>query len=210
MIRVLVVDDHQLVRNGFCQLLDLAADIAIAGEAESGEEGIEKALELKPDVILMDIQMPGIGGIEATRKIRQQLPDSQVVILSSVETDPFPEHTRHAGAIGFLSKRCTQEELCKAVRDAYLGLPYISADIAQRLALSKLNGSNELESLSNRELQVLLLIVQGARNKEIAVDLHLSDKTISTYKKRLYSKLNVANDVELTHYALRNHLVTVT
>lgn len=210
MIRVLVVDDHQLVRNGFCKLLDAASDIEVVGQAESGESAIEKAAELQPDIILMDIQMPGIGGIEATRKILRQHPDTQVVILSSIEGDPFPRQTYNAGAIGFLSKRCTQDELWEAVRNAYQGEAYISGEIAQRLALGRITGEKALDSLSHREMQILMLIVNGAKNKNVAAELNLSEKTVSTHKKRIYGKLSVSNDVELTHLALRHNLIDLS
>ncbi|KHF24876.1 response regulator [Solemya velum gill symbiont] len=210
MIRVLVVDDHQLVRNGFSQLLSQASDIEVVGQAENGEEGVRVYGELEPDVVLMDIQMPVLDGIEATRKLQRIYDTCNVVILSSVETDPFPLQARDAGAIGFLSKRCTIDELCAAVRNASAGLPYISTEIAQRLALSKIDGGDSLlDTISPREMQVLLLATRGSRNKDIAEEMNISEKTVSTYKQRLYEKLGVKNDVEMAHYALRHHLIEV-
>ncbi|OOZ42810.1 response regulator [Solemya elarraichensis gill symbiont] len=209
MIRVLVVDDHQLVRTGFSQLLSQASDIEVVGQAENGEEGVRMYGELTPDVVLMDIQMPVLDGIEATRKLQRKFPKCNVVILSSIESDPFPNQARDAGAIGFLSKRCNLDELCAAVRNASAGLPYISTEIAQRLALSNIDGGSLLDTISPREMQVLLLATRGSRNKDIAEDMMISEKTVSTYKQRLYEKLGVKNDVEMAHYALRHHLIEV-
>lgn len=207
MIRVIVVDDHQLVRNGFCQILSLSEGIEIVGQASSGEEAVKLTDTLKPDVILMDINMPGIGGIEATRRIRRHHPEVQVAVVTMVDNDPFPERMQEAGAIGYMSKSSDQDELVNAVRSVANGIPFLSKDVAQRLALAKFEHIAQVSALSRRELQVMLLIVRGVTNQEMAEQLSLSVKTISTYRQRIYEKLGVGNDVELTHYAIRHNVV---
>ncbi len=210
MIRVLVVDDHQLVRGGVCSILAQAEDMEVVGEAESGEEALAKAEELSPDVVLMDLKMPGIGGIEATRTIRRRFPRVEVVAVTALSDDPFPAQLHDAGAVGFVSKGCPADELTEAVRSAVRHQPFVSRDVAQRMALSQLSADGSespVERLSSRELQVMLMITKGVGNQEISDRLCLSPKTISTYRHRLYEKLGVTNDVELTHFALRHGVV---
>jgi two-component system invasion response regulator UvrY len=210
MIRVLVVDDHQLVRGGVCSILAQADDMEVVGEAESGEEALTKTEALSPDVVLMDIKMPGIGGIEATRTIRRRFPRVEVVAVTALSDDPFPAQLHDAGAVGFVSKGCPAQELTDAVRAAAQHRPFVSQDVAQRMALSSLSSAgpgSPVERLSSRELQVMLMITKGVSNQDISDRLHLSPKTISTYRHRLYEKLGVTNDVELTHFALRHGVV---
>ncbi|MEN8174258.1 MAG: response regulator [Pseudomonadota bacterium] len=210
MIRVLVVDDHQLVRGGLCSVLGHAEGIEVVGEADSGEEAIQQVAAVKPDVVLMDINMAGIGGIEATRAIRRRFRRIQVVAVTALSEDPFSDKAQEAGALGFISKGCPAEELTDAVRAAARGTPFVSNDVAQRLAVARFKSRDEdppLERLSSRELQVMLLITNGVNNQAISEKLFLSPKTVSTYRHRLYDKLGVSNDVELTHFALRYGLV---
>ena len=182
----------------------------VIGEASSGEEALTKAEKLSPDVVLMDLKMPGIGGIEATRTIRRRFPKVQVVAVTALSDDPFPAQLHDAGAVGFVSKGCPANELTDAVRAAYDHKPYVSGDVAQRMALSRLAAdgtASPVERLSSRELQVMLMITKGVSNQDISDQLCLSPKTISTYRHRLYEKLGVTNDVELTHFALRHGVV---
>lgn len=210
MIRVLVVDDHGLVREGFRSILSQADDIEVVGESADGESALESVERLRPDVVVMDVNMPGIGGIEATRLIRRRFPSVQVVAVTAHSADPFPSQLHEAGALGFVSKGCDAGELKGAVRLAAQGRSFISGEVAQRLAQRSVSHKEEVSpiaTLSPRELQVMTMIVQGVGNQDISERLHLSVKTVSTYRHRLYEKLGVRNDVELTHLALRHGLV---
>jgi two-component system invasion response regulator UvrY len=207
MIKVMLVDDHELVRTGFRLILDDAEDIEVVAEAESGEDALQKIPELQPDLVLMDINMPGIGGIEATRTIKRKYPDTQVIVVTVHSEAPFPSKLHEAGALGYLTKGCPASELLNAIRTVVNGKPFLSAEVAQKLSLAKLSGvDSELpfESLSKREMQVLMLIVQGAKNQEISDTLCVSPKTVSTYRHRLFEKLGIQTDAELTLMAIRH------
>ncbi|MES9870996.1 MAG: UvrY/SirA/GacA family response regulator transcription factor [Sedimenticola sp.] len=210
MIKVLLVDDHELVRTGFRSILGGDSNISVVGEAISGEEAVEKARELQPNLVLMDINMPGIGGIEATRKIRRILPETQVIALTVHIDAPFPEQLHEAGALGYLTKGCPADELFEAIRTVAAGRPYISSDVSKKMTLDRFAGvdaDSPFSALSQREMQVLLMITQGQKTQDISDSLCLSPKTVSTYRHRLFEKLNVDTDVELTHLALRYHLI---
>lgn len=205
MIRVMLVDDHDLVRTGLKRLLADASDIEVVGEAPNGEEAIKLARSLKPDVVLMDINMPGIGGLEATRKITRLRTPPKVVVVTIHKEGPFPSNLMKAGAFGYLTKGVDIDEIIKAIRTVHGGQRYISAEVAQTLAIDMLTSSdlNPFEKLSNRELQVLLMLLQGDKVSEISDQLCLSNKTISTYRYRIYEKLNVSNDRDMTKLAMR-------
>ena len=209
MINVLVVDDHELVRTGILRILDDASGIKVVGEANSGEEALELVKKKQPDVILMDVTMPGMGGLEATRKLLSLYPTVRIIILSVHDEEPYPSRLLQAGASGYLTKGCAVEEMVDAIRSVYLGERYIGTDIAQRLALSTIagKGGSPFDKLSQREMQVLLMVTQGQKTQEISDKLCLSPKTVSTYRYRLYDKLAVANDVELTHLAIRHGII---
>lgn len=213
MIRVLLVDDHALVRTGFRSILQAAPDVEVVDEASSGEEALAKVSGARPDLVLMDVSMPGIGGIEATRRIRRFHPDVQVIAVTVRRDDPFPTQLQEAGALGYVSKGCGAEEMLEAIRTVAEGKPFVSSDVAKRLALagfqhkSRQTGGDPFALLSKRELQVTLMIVRGHRNQDIADSLCLSPKTISTYRQRIFEKLGVDNDVELTHLAMRYGLL---
>ena len=205
MIGVLLVDDHKLVRTGIKLMLDKTADIRVLGEASSGEEAVERARALKPQVILMDVSMPGIGGLEATRKLAMSLPDAKVIVLSAQTAEPFPMRLMEAGASGYLTKDTAEDEIITAIRRVHAGERYIAAEIARQLALQAVNRSagSPFDQLSAREMQVMIMATKGHSVQEISDKLHLSPKTVSTYRSRLFEKLGVANDVELTRLALR-------
>ncbi|MGB9428278.1 MAG: UvrY/SirA/GacA family response regulator transcription factor [Gammaproteobacteria bacterium] len=205
MIRVLLVDDHKLVRTGIRLILEDTPDVRIAGEAESGEAAIALCRELKPDVVLMDVSMPGIGGLEATRKLLARNPSVKVIVVSVHATEPYPLRLMEAGAHGYLTKDCAAEEIISAIRQVQAGKRYITAAIAQQLALARVGGNADspFEQLSQRETQVMLMITGGQSPQTIADKLHLSPKTVSTYRARLFQKLGVSNAVELTRLALR-------
>lgn len=205
MIRVLLVDDHKLVRTGIRLILEETPDIRVEAEAVSGEEAVKLARDLMPDVILMDVNMPGIGGLEATRKLHAHNPGIKVIAVSVHTSEPFPLRLLEAGAHGYLTKDCAADEVVTAVRKVHGGERYITASIAQQLALAKLEGgkSSPFDKLSQREMQVMLMVITGQELQAISDQLNLSPKTVSTYRSRLFEKLDVNNDVELTRMALR-------
>jgi two-component system invasion response regulator UvrY len=177
----------------------------VTGEAESGEQAIEMVRQKKPDVVLMDVNMPGIGGLETTRKLLASWPDLKVIVVSVHAQEPYPARLLEAGALGYLTKDCAPDEIVTAVRQVYSGERYIAADIARQLALSMISGGKQspLDALSTREMQVMLMVTQGASIQTISDKLCLSPKTVSTYRYRLFQKLGVNNDVELTRLAMR-------
>jgi len=210
MIRLLLVDDHALFRSGLKSVLAEAGDIEVVGEVPDGEAAIEFVRDSPPDVVLMDIKMPGIGGIEATRRILHLESGVQVIAVTALSNAPFPNRLLDAGALGYISKGCPADELFDAVRSVARGRHYLSSDVAQKLAIGKLSNRGDdspLKLLSPREMQIMMMIVQGQGNQQISDSLFLSPKTISTYRHRLFEKLGVSNDVELTHFAIRHRLI---
>jgi len=205
----MLVDDHDLVRSGIKRILSDVGDIDVVAEAGSGEQAVKQAREVKPDVILMDLSMPGIGGLEATRKITRSMPGAKIIAVTIHDDDPFPARLLEAGAVGYLTKGCDVREIINAIKSVYLGEQYLMPDVAQKLALSFVNHRDKapLEELTQRETQVMLMIVNGEPNKLISEKLCLSPKTTSTYRYRLFEKLGLANDVELTRFAIRYGLI---
>ena len=205
-IRVLIVDDHDLVRHGFKSLLGAHDGITVMETLSSGEEAISWCRENKGevDVVLMDVNMPGIGGIEATHRISNAWPDIGIIIVTVHDDGPLPKQLLNGGARGYLTKGNGVDEMICAINDVHQGKHYIAKDIAQQLALSVLPGeSNPLDTLSMRETQVLMMIAQGTRTQRISEILNLSPKTISTYRMRLYEKLDVSSDIEMLHLAMQ-------
>lgn len=209
MINVLLVDDHELVRTGISRLLADVPDIKVIGEAESGEDAVKLAKEKSPQVILMDVRMPGIGGLEATHKILRMNPDIKIIALTACDEEPFPTKLLQAGARGYLTKGAGAEEMVTAIRAVSSGKRYLGPEIAQLLALQNLSDSqgSPFEILSDREMQVLLMITKGEKVQQISEKLCLSPKTVNTYRYRLFDKLNVHSDVELTHLAIRHGII---
>lgn len=206
MIRVLLVDDHDIVRAGVSRLLADVIGIKVVGEASSGEDAVKMARELQPNVVLMDVKMPGIGGIEATKKMVRNDPDVKVIVLTVYGEEPFPSKLLQAGAAGYLTKGSDLEEMVNAIRAVFSGKHYLGPDIAQQLALktvSDVEGS-PLDVLSERELQVMMMITSGQKVQDISDRLCLSPKTVNSYRYRLFDKLGVQSDVELTHLAIRH------
>lgn len=212
MLNVLLVDDHALVRNGIKRLLEDTNEIKIIAEADCGEDGVKLAIDLKPDIILMDINMPGIGGIEACHRIIQRNPNQKIVILTVHTEQSFPKRLLEIGAKGYLTKECAISEMLQAIKDVYSGGSYISVSIAQQLALSLIPGvgQNPVDSLSRREFQVMLMISQGLPNKDISERLCLSPKTVSTYRTRLLEKLNAKSEVDLIKIAISQGLLDLS
>ncbi len=208
-IKLMLVDDHELVRAGLRRLLEDEKDLEIIGEAGSGEEAIQKIRDNRPDVVLMDINMPGIGGLETTRKLLHLYPELKVIIVTVQTDEPYPTRLLEAGATGYLTKSAKVEEIVEGIRAVHRGERFIGSDIARQLALSMLPGGKKspFERLSQREMQVMLMVTQGHSIQDISDRLCLSPKTVSTYRYRLYEKLGVDNDVELTHLAMRHGVI---
>ncbi|HED15856.1 MAG TPA: two-component system response regulator UvrY [Gammaproteobacteria bacterium] len=209
MINVLLADDHELVRTGIKRLLNDVRGIKVVGEASSGEEALELAKTRQPDVVLMDVSMPGIGGLEATRKLILSHPGVRVIVVTVHAEEPFPTRMLEAGAYGYLTKGCGVQEIVKAIKTVHLGKRYISSDIAQEMALSMMPGGSQspFETLSPREMQVMLMVTDGKGPQEISDTLCLSPKTVSTYRRRLFEKVGVENDVELTRLVIRHGIL---
>ena len=209
MITVLLTDDHELVRTGIRRLLEDSKQVSIVGEADCGEKSIQLAQEHQPDVILMDVNMPGIGGVEACRRILQRNPKQKIIVLSVHNEQTFPKRLLEIGARGYLTKECGVDEMIEAIRQVHAGNSYIATSIAQQLALSLLPGNdvNPIDRLSRREFQVMLMISQGLSNAQISDKLCLSPKTISTYRLRLLEKLDAHNEVDLIKIAVEQGMV---
>jgi two-component system invasion response regulator UvrY len=208
-IKVLIVDDHDLVRTGIKLMLSDVSGIRVIGEASSGEHAIEQAKSLQPDVVLMDVRMPGMSGLEATKKLLRVCPNVRILIVTVCDSDLFPTRLMGAGAYGYITKDASMDEMIKAIRAVYQRQRYISQDIANQLAIKALtdNGEPVFDMLSERELQVSFKIISGGRVQEIADELCLSPKTVNSYRYRIFEKLNVKNDVELTHLAIKHGLI---
>jgi two-component system invasion response regulator UvrY len=209
VIRVLLVDDHAVVRMGFRLLLQSVADMSVVAEADSGEAACQLYLELNPDVVVMDLAMPGMGGLEALRRIRARHTQAQVLTLSAHDD---PMHARRAlqeGALGFLSKRSAPEALLEAVTVVAAGRRYLDPVLAQKLALAEFDGAakSPVERLSEREFEVFVRLAGGATVQRIATDLNLSASTIGTHLYNIKQKLNVVNQSELTLIAIRHGLI---
>ena len=210
LIKLLLVDDHDLVRTAIARTLSDSSDLNVVGEASSGEQAYNMVRELLPDVVLMDIRMPGIGGLEATRKIKQRFPEVKILALSACDEEPFPTRLLQAGASGYLTKGVCIEETIRAIRQVAAGHHYLSSDIAQQMALKaydKKQPDNPFDQLSEREMQISLMIASGQKIQVISDLLCVSPKTVNTHRYRIFSKLNIENDVELALLAVRHNLV---
>jgi DNA-binding NarL/FixJ family response regulator len=213
VINLLVVDDHDLVRTGIRRMLADQAGMSVVGEADSGEEALQRVRELRPDVVLMDVKMPGIGGLEATRRIIRSHPGIRVIAVTACDEEPFPSRLLQAGAAGYLTKGAALEEMVKAIQQVFLGHRYISPDIAQILALKPYQpqaDASPFEMLSEREMQIALMIAECQKVQTISDKLCLSPKTVNTYRYRIFEKLAITSDVELAMLAVRHGMVDVT
>ncbi len=208
MIRVMLVDDHELVRTGVRRLLSDFEDIEVVVEANSGEEALESVRDFDPDVVLMDVNMPGIGGVEATRKLLKLSPELSIVAVTVHAAQPYPKRLLEAGVKGYITKECDSNEIASAVRTVARGEFYFSQQIAQEMAMNfATDGKSPFDGLSQREWQIMTMIARGDKVQDIADSLCLSPKTVSTYRYRLMEKLNVNTDVELTHLAIRHGVI---
>lgn len=206
-IRTYLLDDHALVRAGMRMILSSQTDIEVVGEAESGEVAWPQILGLKPDVVLCDLHLPGISGLELTERIVRSHLETRVVIVSVHEDGPLPKRLIEAGASGYVGKGGDANELLRAVRDVALGKKYLAPSVAQHLALAGLEReSTPFDRLSSRELEIALLLVQGMKQEEIARRLALSPKTVNTHKSRLFQKLEVTDPIALARLVTRHGL----
>ena len=203
-LSVLLVDDHSVVRMGFKMLIDNEKDMQVVAEAETGEDGIIKFQEIKPDVIVMDITMPGIGGLEAIERIIAKDKNTKILVLSAHEDSVHPKRVLSAGAIGYLTKRSAAEELINAIRTVGSGKKYIESSVAQQLAITQLSGENDpTEVLSDREFEVFISLAKGKSTNDIADTMCLSPRTVGTHLYNIKQKLNANNSAEIALIAIR-------
>ena len=204
MTKVMLVDDHALVRAGFRALLQGEPDIEVVGEAENGETALRAVRSLRPDVLICDLHLPGMSGLEVTERLRQSMPDLKVMIVTVQEEGPLPRRLLDAGAHGYLIKACEREEFIHGLREVIRGRRYLAANIAHRLALESLAGrdrTSPFDELTPRELEITRMLCMGIKANQIAESLSLSPKTIATHKSRLLMKLGVSDLVSLSRLA---------
>jgi len=209
LIRVLVVDDHELVRSGITRMLADNPDIEVIGQAPSGEDAIDFVRQERPDIVLMDIRMPGIGGLEATRRILRIDDSIRVIVVTACADDPYPTRVMQSGATAYITKGADIKEMVRAIRMAHTGQRYISPEIAQAMALRPFVPTPDapLDMLSERELQIMILIVNCHKVQDVADQLCLSPKTVNTYRYRIFDKLGISSDVEMALVAVRHGMV---
>ncbi|GAB7563131.1 UvrY/SirA/GacA family response regulator transcription factor [Methylobacillus methanolivorans] len=207
-IKVMLVDDHAVVRMGFKLLLESDQAIQVVAEAESGEQGIKLYQAHKPDVVVMDITMPGIGGLEAIDRIRAKDEHARILVLSAHEDSVHPKRVLNAGAMGYLTKRSAAEELIKAIHTVASGKMYLEANVAQQMAIQQISGQqNPVDVLSDREFEVFMALAKGKTTNEIAETLSLSPRTVGTHLYNIKQKLNASNSAEIALIAMRSGLI---
>jgi two-component system invasion response regulator UvrY len=208
LINVMLVDDHAVVRMGFKMLLESDSDIKVVAEAESGEQAIQRFVEFKPHVVVMDITMPGIGGLEAIERILAKDSSAKILVLSAHEDSVHPKRVLNAGAMGYLTKRSAAEEMIKAIRIVATGKKYLEASVAQQMAIQQLSGDqNPVDVLSPREFEVFMALAKGKTTNEIAETLFLSPRTVGTHLYNIKQKLNANNSAEIALIAMRSGLL---
>lgn len=201
-IRVFLVDDHALVRTGLRMILASEPDMVVIGEAETGEDALRQLRKLRPDVVLCDLHLPGISGLEVTERIVSEDLGARVLIVSVLEDGPLPKRLLDVGASGYIGKAGDARELLRAVRDVAAGKRYLGSSVAQNMALANMEGKGSpFDTLSRRELEVAMLLVQGMRQEVIARRLALSAKTVNTHKSRLFEKVGVQDSIALARLA---------
>ena len=212
-IKILLVDDHDLVRTGLKSILEVNQEIEVVAESSSGEDALEflQQADPMPDVVLMDVNMPGIGGIEATRRIHAKYPEIKVIAVTALQDAPFPAQLFKAGATGYVSKGCDASEMFKAIQSVRSGKQFLAEEVSKQINdndLKEAADSNPFATLSDREMQIMMMVTQGQSNQSICDSLFLSPKTISTYRHRIFDKLDIRNDVELTRMAIRYGIIS--
>jgi DNA-binding NarL/FixJ family response regulator len=206
-LRVLIADDHGIVRSGVKLLLDRQPDMEVVAEAEDGVDALEKVIQHRPDVAVLDVSMPRMTGLQATHEIKQQAPDTQVLILSMHDDERYLFEALRAGAAGYVLKRAADQDLVDAVRAAGRGEPFLTASAQQTLIRDFLERGDQPAELTPREQEVVKLIAEAHTNKEIAEILHLSEKTVESHRGRVLQKLGMRDRGELVRYAIRQGLV---
>ena len=214
-IRVLLVEDHAIVCKGIFSLLEGKEEIEIVGEAKNGKEAIEKVEQLIPDVVLMDIAMPILNGIEATRQIKKQFPEVKILILSMHNNEEYIMNCLKFGALGYMNKQASPEDLILAINTVYKGEYFISPSFSREVIKKYIEITKDIDKKANykelttREGEILQLIAEGYSNKEIAKLMYISVKTVETHRTHLMDKLDIHNSVELTKYAIRNGIISI-
>ena len=207
-IRVYLIDDHTLVRTGMKMILDGEYDIEIVGDADNGEEALRQLRILQPDVVLCDLHLPGMSGLEITERITRGEIDAKVIIVSVLEDGPMPKRLLEAGASGYIGKAGDARALLRAVREVSRGRRYLGNNVAQHMALANVDGSaSPFDDLSQREVEVAMLLIQGLRQEEIAKRLSLSAKTVNTHKSRLFRKIGIQDSISLARLATQYGLL---
>jgi DNA-binding NarL/FixJ family response regulator len=208
-ITVLLAEDHMVVREGFRKMLELESDLEVVGEAQDGRRAVAMIKKLRPDVVLMDIAMPLLNGLEATRQVLKALPTTKVLILSAHSDDAYVQNATESGAVGFLLKQTSAHDVCRAIREVHKGKTFFSPSISKRL--DRLNAQSpdrkrmlnkKVAQLTSREMEVLQLIAEGKANKQIAGDLAISIKTVEKHRNHLMHKLDIHDTAGLTRYAI--------
>ncbi len=209
MTQVMLTDDHAVVRSGLCRLLEQNNDIKVIGEADSGEQAYQLYPELDPDVLVMDMSMPGMGGLEALRRILNRWPSARVVMFSMHENATYAIQSLTAGAMGYVAKSGHAEDLVKAVREVAQGKSFLSADMAQKVAMQSLTGEdNPAQRLTSREFEVFRLLAEGKLVDEIARCLNIGQKTVANYQTSLKQKLDISSPVELVRLAIKYGVIS--
>ena len=209
MIKIILADDHDLVRTGIRRILEDVNDFTIIAEAKNGEDAVQWCRKNAPDVVLMDVNMPGIGGLEATKRIVRMSENTRVICVSMHKESPIPMQVMDAGAFGFLTKDAEPDEVILGIRKVSAGQEYIDSEVANSIAIGKLlpSSDNPFDELSSRELTIAMRLTEGHKVPDIARELCINSKTVNTYRYRMFQKLGVSSDVELTHLAYRHKLI---
>ncbi|MBS0350498.1 MAG: response regulator [Proteobacteria bacterium] len=211
MIKIVLIDDHALVREGLRLMLRDLKDIQIIGQAGTGAEGVQLVRELQPSVVILDLKLPDITGIEVTTRLLRLSPAPKILVVTSAFHNEFPLRILEAGALGYVTKDIGRDELVNAIKSVNRNQPFISSAIASRLALAKIDHQTNaiFASLTNKEMEVLILSVRGVKASDIAKRLHMSPKTVHSYRSHIFEKLGVENDVGLTLLVVRENLMTI-
>jgi len=209
MIKILIADDHPVVRKGLKEIIEETPDMVVGGEASNGQEALEKVRKCDFDIVVLDISMPGISGLDILKQLKSEKPELSILVLSMHPEEQYAVRVLRAGASGYLTKERAPDELIAAIRKASKGGKYISSALAEKLAFDlEIDAERPLhETLSDREYEVMCMIASGKTLKEIAEELFLSVKTISTYRSRILEKMRMNSNAKLTHYAIKNGLV---